>query len=594
MMKLDRLRWRLSLPYLLVAGAVLMALGAYLLGFLRQTYLAALQDKLAGEARVIGEAVRPYLAADAGIASIDPLADRYADLLGERVTILRADGIVMGDSAEDPARMPNHLFRPEVQQALAEGQGQAQRYSETLHADLLYGAVPVRDGERLAGYARVAVRLSVTQARLAYLRAVLALAAAAALVVTAALVILIAERLAAPLRRLTQAAERLARGEEVGYLASTGRDEIGRLTNAFDAMAERLRATISALQEERAQLAGILEQMADGVLMSDGRGLVTLVNPAAVRLLRLGDGERVLGRSVIQVVRQHEIATLWQEAARTGQQQAQWIETGAQGPSLQVIASPVGAELTHRHVLLLLQDLSQVRRLETVRREFVSNISHELRTPLAALQALVETLQDGALEDPPAAQRFLALMHGELDALAQMVQELLELARIESGVAPVRLAPERVADLVLPAIERLRPQAERAGLTLTVELPEELPLVLADAGRIQQVIANLVQNAIKFTPTGGAVAVRAVRTGDQVTVAVRDTGVGISAEALPRVFERFYKADRSRAGGGTGLGLAIARHIVEAHGGRIWAESVEGRGSVFTFSMVVAEASAMR
>jgi len=222
-----------------------------------------------------------------------------------------------------------------------------------------------------------------------------------------------------------------------------------------------------------------------------------------------------------------------------------------------------------------------------------------LRTPLAALRALVETLRDGALEDPPAARRFLGRMETEVDALTQMVEELLALSRIESGRAPLEMRPQAVRDVVVPPVERLRPQAERAGLTLTVELPPDLPPIRADLDHVRQVITNLVHNAVKFTPAGGKVVVRAevekdwpphlpIPASPCVIVSVSDTGVGIAADDLLRIFERFFKADRARASGGTGLGLAIARHIVRAHGGSIWAESVEGRGSTFYFTLPLA------
>jgi two-component system phosphate regulon sensor histidine kinase PhoR len=198
-------------------------------------------------------------------------------------------------------------------------------------------------------------------------------------------------------------------------------------------------------------------------------------------------------------------------------------------------------------------------------------------------------LRDGALDDPPAAQRFLNRIETEVDALAQMVQELLELSRIESGQVPLRLRPTPVADVVLPPLERLSPQAERANLNMRVALPADLPPVLADAERARQVVTNLVHNAIKFTPAGGQVEIMAEVAGGEVIVSVRDTGVGIPAYDLSRIFERFYKADRARSSSGTGLGLAIAKHIVQAHAGRIWAESVEGQGSTFYFSLPIAQ-----
>ncbi|MBN1318233.1 MAG: PAS domain-containing sensor histidine kinase, partial [Anaerolineales bacterium] len=211
--------------------------------------------------------------------------------------------------------------------------------------------------------------------------------------------------------------------------------------------------------------------------------------------------------------------------------------------------------------------------------------SHELRTPLASLRALVETLQDGALDDPPAARHFLSLMENETDALAQMVEELLELSRIESGRVPLRLAPTPVAELINQPVERLRQQAQRADLALSIDLAPDLPPVLADPERAGQIVTNLVHNAIKFTRGDGQIKVSAYARDDEVVIEVRDTGIGIPDNDLSRIFERFYKADHARSSGGTGLGLAIARHLVEGHGGRIWAESVEGQGSVFYFTL---------
>jgi two-component system phosphate regulon sensor histidine kinase PhoR len=234
---------------------------------------------------------------------------------------------------------------------------------------------------------------------------------------------------------------------------------------------------------------------------------------------------------------------------------------------------------------MLIQDLTEMRKLETARRDFIANLSHELRTPIASLKALTETLQAGAIHDPSVAADFLDKMNTEADRLAQMADELGELSRIESGEAPLKKELVEVSGVVTRVTERLRAQAERAGLLLETRLDPELPQIPADRGRLEQVLLNLIHNAIKFTRPGGRVSVTAVTDGQYLTVSVADTGVGISTDDLPRVFERFYKADRARAGGGTGLGLAIAKHIVEAHQGRIWVESVEGRGSTFSFSL---------
>ena len=440
------------------------------------------------------------------------------------------------------------------------------------------------------GAMRLAVPLSQVQANVARLRAAVLAATLLAAVLATLLAVWIAERAVRPVRSLTEVVQRVAAGDLGARMLPTTRDELGTLIHAFNQMSERLRDMVSALSSEQSRLAGVLEHMADGVVITDSDGLVRLLNPAAARLLGTASAA-ALGRSFAQVARHHRIIEVWHTCNTRQDEQSELVELGRQGRLLQVIATPLtrGEE---QSCLVIIQDLTQVRRLETVRQDFVSNISHELRTPLASLKALVETLRDGALDDPSAAQRFLEQVDAEVDALAQMVQELLELSRMESGQSPLRLMPVAVTSIALPAVERLLPQAARSGLEVTVDVPTELAPVLADAERMQHVVTNLLHNAIKFTPAGGHVMVSARAQGNEAIVSVRDTGIGIAADDLPRIFERFYKADRARSTGGTGLGLAIAKHIVQAHGGRIWAESVQGQGSTFYFALPMATAAA--
>jgi two-component system phosphate regulon sensor histidine kinase PhoR len=397
-----------------------------------------------------------------------------------------------------------------------------------------------------------------------------------------AVILFLGWRLARLRRRMDAYARALRRAAETVPLP-VDVPGLENVSNAVAALAESFQARLDARESERARLAAVLDQMTDGVLIADAEGIVRFANPAAERMF--GEGISILGRTVAGTLRQHQMIEAWQKSLQEGKIQSESVEIPGRRQFLQLVVMP------DRHgggSLLLVQDLTRVRRLETVRRDFISNVSHELRTPLASLKALTETLQEGALDDPPAARRFLGRIETEVDTLTQMAAELLELTRIESGQVPLDLKAVSPSGLLHSAADRMKMQAERAGLALRVECPPGLPQVLADAPRLEQVLINLLHNAIKFTPPGGEVLLLAETGEGVVRFAVRDTGAGIPADDLPRIFERFYKSDRARSGGGTGLGLSIARHLVEAHGGNIRADSMEGRGSTFTFTIPAA------
>jgi two-component system, OmpR family, phosphate regulon sensor histidine kinase PhoR len=582
------IRWRIAVPYILLILALMLGVGLYLSSYLTSAYQDFLEHQLTNQALLAGDSVASRVADGAPPDELDQLAKHWSELVGARVTIIAPDGVVVGESDFDRTQMENHAHRPEVNQARNTGRGAAIRYSDTVGYDMLYAAVPIRGPQgELLGFMRLALSLQQVEHTISNLQRTLIGAALIGSLLAILLAIWIVNRTTRPLQDLIEAAEQMGHGKFNTRLIPSSNDEIGVLTRTFNEMASQLQADIAELDAERSRMAAVLGMMTDGVIIVDPQNRIQLINPAAVSMFDIVYPE-VEARSLIEVVRHHQIDELLAHCRQLNESQTTTIEIPARQLYLHATATPLGAALPE-NTLLLFQNLTRLRRLETVRQDFVSNISHELRTPLASLKALTETLQESALDDPPAAQRFLSRMETEVDALGQMVEELLELTRIESGRVPLKMSPTSSEQLIKKAVERLNEQAERAGLTVEIDCPPELPPVLADAIRLEQVIVNLLHNAIKFTPPGGYIRLSAKRQDDTVVFAVQDTGVGIAADNLPRIFERFYKTDRARSGGGTGLGLAIARHLVEAHGGKIWAESVEGKGSTFYFSIPTVE-----
>ena len=586
-----RLLWRIAIPYAVLLIVVMGGLGLYLVNFQRTAYLQQISDRLMAEGRLAGQALAPLVAADPHDPRINELVQHSASAVDGRVTVILPDGSVVGESDLPIGQMENHLGRPEVQEALHGKQAAVIRYSSTLKIDLFYAASPLNVNGVVIGAVRVAYPLDKIQTEMNRLAASLALAMGLVVLLAILLATWIASATLRPLRLLNSYIDQIGAGTLPEIQDSRGKDEVSQLQSVFVHLYGVMRARFQELRTERSRLEAVLANMTDGIVIADAEGTVQLINPAARSIFNVVDDGQ--NHSLVETVRYHQIVELWRSCLSTPAQPAA-IELFAGRYNLQVVATRLGEGSgvgIEGGVLMVFQDLTRIRRLETVRRDFISNVSHELRTPLASLKALTETLQEGALEDPPAARRFLSQMETEIDNLTQMVRELLELSRIESGRVPLKLRPSDPCALIAGSSERMRLQAERAGLVLSLECAQRLPEILADPVRIDQVMVNLIHNAVKFTPPGGSIQVGAYtreREGGlppDVVFFVRDSGVGIQPEDLARIFERFYKADRSRSGGGTGLGLSIARHLVESHGGQIWAESQPNRGSTFFFSL---------
>ena len=576
------IRWRLATAFIVLIIVSIGGLSAYLVQFVRGNYLDNLESQLTNQARLVGDVSGPYFIS--GQTGVDDIAKRLGEQIETRVTIIDKSGVVLGDSDEDPAAMENHGNRLEVIEAFSSGTGSSIRYSITLGLDMMYVAVPVTVNEEVVGFSRVALPLTEVNKSLEHISQAIIGGSAIAVVIAILLAIQISRATTEPVKKLTQMSKRIAEGELDQEIRVPAKDEIGDLAKAFNQMATKLKEMVGLLTAERDKMTAILSNMADGILVVNGEGEVTMINRAAVGILQFS-ADMKLGHTFIEVVHDHEIDGILQKSLKTGEQQMGVVEIESGRQLLGVVATPI---VGTSGCVVLLQDLTQLRRLERVRRDFIANISHELRTPTASLKVLAETLQEGAIDDPVVAKEFLDRINVETDRLTQMVSELSELSRIESGEVSIKKEPIDIGALVTRVVERLKPQADRSRLSLAVDIPSGIPKVLADKERVEQVLVNLLHNAIKFSHSGGRISCVAKIEGDDILVSVVDTGIGIPVDDLPRIFERFYKADKARTGGGTGLGLAIAKHIVEAHGGKIWAESSEGKGSKFTFTLPVA------
>jgi two-component system phosphate regulon sensor histidine kinase PhoR len=577
------IRWRIALAFTALIIVSLIGLSIFITKTVREHYIETLETQLTSQALLVGDSISPYLAAGDTI-TIDMLSKQYGEQVNTRITIIGSDGTVLGDTYEDPAAMENHGNRPEVKESLVNSTGSNIRYSATLGYNMLYVAVPIYVDNVPAGTARVSIPLTSVEQSLRRINVAIVIGACIAAAVAILLAFWITRVITGPVKTLTRMSRKISEGHLDQKIHLTSHDEIGELATVFNHMAEQLKTTVDLLTGQRDRLAVLLAHIGDGIIVTDRNAIVTLINRTAEKIFHT-ENDKAQGCTFIELVRDHEIDEIMQRCIETGEKQTGLVHYRAKRLFLGVIVTLLPDK---GGCIVLLQDLTELRRLETIRRDFISNISHELRTPLSSIKALAETLKEGAIEDKPVAKDFLERIDGEVDRLAQMVQELSDLSRIESGEAPLQKSFFDASDVMTTVVQRMQAQADRAGVSLTVDASQQLPRIHGDRYRIEQVLVNLIHNAIKFTPAGGRITASGIISDGFMQFSVTDTGEGIPADDLNRIFERFYKADKARTGSGTGLGLAIAKHVVAAHGGNIWVESKEGKGSTFFFTIPLA------
>jgi two-component system phosphate regulon sensor histidine kinase PhoR len=508
---------------------------------------------------------------------------------GARVTVVAADGTVLTDSDEDPARMENHANRPEIQDALASGEGRATRFSETVDRDLVYLAVRYRAEGQSPFVLRLALPLEQVQDTITEVRRPIATVSLVVLLLGSIFSLLFARSFSGRVERLKSFSRRVAEGDFEPLPVSKIGDELGELTEALNETAGRFDRSIRKLTEDRNRWTAILSSMSEGIVLVGPDERILFCNQAFKQALSVGGGD-LTGRSLAVVTRQPAISEYTRAAVSKGQVvEGEIIVAGVRPRHLLVRVAPVQSETSTGAVVVLL-DLTEIRRLERVRRDFVANVSHELKTPLTAIQGFAETLLGGALEDAKNSRRFVNIIMSHAERLGRLTDDLLKLARIEAGKMDIEPRPLSVPDLVGPCLEIARAKARAKRLTFRESYSEHLPLVSGDSDALAEVIQNLLDNAIQYTPAEGEIAISGDTVGEKVRISVSDTGIGIAREHQERIFERFFRVDdaRSKEVGGTGLGLAIAKHLVELNGGRIEVESEPGHGSTFKVFLPIA------
>ena len=516
---------------------------------------------------------------------------------GARVTVIRNDGKVLADTDQDPDVMESHAGRPEVMAAFATGEGRAVRYSVTIKRDLVYEATLYKFPDGQPYIFRFAIPVAAVNQAVAAIRSRLL---AASLLILAAGVFLsfaFSQGLSSRIERLKLFSQRVSQGDFRPLESEETEDELTELTQSLNQTAARLDQTIQTLTNERNQSRTILASMAEGVAVIDAREYLVFCNHAFAEIFSL-DPLRCQGRPVIESIRNVDLLNIGREALNSMETLQGNLLLGTAAPRyFGVAAAPVpalagSASATHGAVLVL-HDLTEVRRLERIRQDFVANVSHEFKTPLTAIQGFAETLLGGALEDQDNNRRFVEIIRDHAIRLSRLTEDLLKLARVEAGKLEIEFQPVQIKDLIEGCAATISLKGTSRQVLMSIDYPDDLPTVAGDPAMLREVLQNLFDNALKYTPPNGEIALRAVAENGNVTVTVSDTGIGIPVIDQERIFERFYRVDaaRTREIGGTGLGLSIAKHIVEAHGGRIWVESMVGQGSKFHFSVPISRSA---
>ncbi|MDD5328268.1 MAG: ATP-binding protein [Phycisphaerae bacterium] len=583
-----RLLWQLYPSFLLIIVISVVAVAWYGSRSLHKFYLNQVAEDLKYRARLVEKQISTDLT-NGSFKEIDLFCKQIA-ADSTRITVILPDGEVIADSDEMPSRMKNHADRPEFQDALKQGFGRSSRFSETLGKKMMYLAIPLKQDDKVLAVVRTSVPVTAIDEALKSIYKNLFWAGVIIAVCAAAISWAISKNISRPAEQMTEVAKRFASGELDLRLPIPNASELAELAKALNEMARQLNARIDTITEERSQIQAILSSMVEGVLAVDSTGHIVSINNAAADLLGI-DAVGSHGRSVEEVVRNFQLQQYIKNTLENQHSETDSFLLNDGERFLQLYGSSLTDSKGDRSgAVLVLHDVTRNHQLEEIRRDFVANVSHELKTPVTSIKGFVETLLEGAANEPEQAQRFLQIISKHSDRLNAIIEDLLSLSRLEEDSEQRRLSFEKtnLSPALDSAIELAKVKAEEKHITIEMLCDKELTAKI-NAPLIEQAVLNLIDNATKYSQANSRIQVSAQKTPNWVFIKVADRGCGIDKNHLDRIFERFYVVDkgRSRKLGGTGLGLAIVKHIAQVHGGYVTVESKFGSGSAFTIYLPV-------
>ncbi|MBU0664021.1 MAG: HAMP domain-containing protein [Proteobacteria bacterium] len=588
-----RLIWQLYPSQLLITLGALLAFTWYGTSSIRSFQLNETAARLEAQAQLVANTVAVYLGHD-DITGLEAFCREAGKKSTTRLTVIAPDGKVLADSDEDPLRMENHNDRPEIIAAISGKIVPSLRFSQTLQENLMYVAIPLQDGGKRIGVLRTAIPVTAIEQALSAIYHKIVWGCLVVAMIAALVAWFIARRISKPLEQMRSGAERFSRGDFAVRLQEEGAEEVASLARALNEMATQLDIRIQTIVRQHSQLQAVFSSMVEGVITVDTAERILNVNESGAKLLNV-DPEKIKGKSILLAVRNTHLQSFVKNSLAC----ASPIEgefssrMGADGQEKYFYAHGTRLQDRQGHIagaLIVLNDVTKLRRLESIRRDFVANVSHELKTPITSIEGFAETLLDGALDDPDDARRFVAIISKQATRLHAIVEDLLALSRVEQEAKREEIVLQElpVVEILQSAIQSCTPRAEEENMVISLSCAPTITARINSA-LLEQAVVNLLDNAVKYSGKGSTIRVEAEEQQDEVLIRICDNGVGIAPQDISRIFERFYRVDKARSAklGGTGLGLSIVKHIVTAHHGHIAVESSPEKGSIFTIHLPV-------